>query len=65
MIYKWRKSKMSKQTQNLKQSEIVDYLMGIIEHGTRWDLLELYNSHTNHGEEDQTDIHADEVDWNN
>jgi len=50
---------------NITQSEIVDYLMGIIEHGSRWDLLELYNSHTDHGEKDQTDIHADEVDWDN
>ena len=56
---------MSKQTQNLKQSDIVDYLMGVIEHGTRWDLLELYNSYTNHDEEDSTDIHTDEVDWDN
>jgi len=58
-------NKMSKSTQNLTQSDIVDYLMGIIEHGTRWDLLELYNSYTNHGEEGSTDIHADEVDWDN
>jgi len=61
---------MSEQTHDLNhkyitQSEIVDYLMGIIEHGSRWDLLELYNSHTDHGEKDQTDIHADEVDWDN
>ena len=49
----------------VKQSEIVDYLRGIIEHGTSRDLLELYNSHINYGEEDPKDVHADEVDWSN
>ena len=48
---------MSKQTQNLKQSEIVDYLMGIIEHGSDQDLLELYNSHTERG------LTIDQVNW--
>jgi hypothetical protein len=49
----------------IKGSEIVDYLSNIIEHGTRWELLELYNNYTNHGTQETKDIHADEVDWEN
>ena len=34
---------------NITEQEIIDYLMGIIEHGSDQDLLELYNSHTERG----------------
>jgi len=57
--------KMSKQTYNITQSEIVDYLMGIIEHGTKWALLELYNSVTNYDGDETTAVQLDEVDWDN
>ena len=56
---------MSKQTYNITQSEIVDYLMGIIEHGTEWALLELYNSVTNYDGDETTAVQLDEVDWDN
>jgi hypothetical protein len=38
---------MSKETQNLSQSDIVDYLMSIIEHGSDADLIKLYNAFIN------------------
>ena len=42
---------------NITQQEIIDYLMGIIEHGSDQDLLELYNSYT------ERDLTIDQVNW--
>lgn len=44
---------------NITQQEIIDYLMGIIEHGSDQDLLELYNSHAERG------LTIDQVNWEN
>ena len=42
---------------NTTQQEIINYLMGIIEHGSDQDLLELYNCHT------ERDLTIDQVNW--
>ena len=44
---------------NITQQEIIDYLMGIIEHGSDQDLLELYNAYT------QQTLTIEQVDWEN
>lgn len=42
---------------NITQQEIINYLMGIIEHGSDQDLLELYNSYT------ESNLTIDQVNW--
>ena len=43
---------------NITQQEIIDYLMGIIEHGSNQDLLELYNAYA------ERDLTIEQVNWN-
>ena len=42
---------------NITQQEIIDDLMGIIEHGSDLDLLELYNAYTDSG------LTMEQVNW--
>ena len=42
---------------NITQQEILDYLMGIIEHGSDQDLLDLYNAHA------ERDLTIEQVNW--
>ena len=52
---------MEKEINKIKSSEIVDTLMSVIEHASRYELLELYNNYVN--EEEKLDIDIDEVNW--